>query len=219
MHNPGSEAAPCAGCALIIGLGNPGAEYAAHRHNIGFQVVDALARKHGMRFFRHKRAVAYVARGQVSGRPVLLAKPQTFMNLSGKAASRLCRTYDLPPEDLLVVYDDLDLSLGRLRLRPEGGSGGHRGMRSIIDMTGTQAFPRLRVGIDRPAGRMDPAEYVLQPFSESQMPLVNEAVAAAVAAAECWLQDGIVAAMDRYNRAEPDNGHLERSGDRRERCA
>jgi PTH1 family peptidyl-tRNA hydrolase len=186
--------------ALIVGLGNPGRAYAAYRHNVGFMVVEALARAHGLRFSRRKGAKARVAEGQVGGRAVLLAQPQTFMNLSGKAVAWLRRTHDIPPEQILVVYDDLDLPLGRLRLRPEGGSGGHKGMHSIIELLGTQAFPRLRVGIDRPPGCMDPADYVLQPFDGEQKPFLAEVSRRAVAAIECWLAEGIVAAMEQFNQ-------------------
>jgi PTH1 family peptidyl-tRNA hydrolase len=186
--------------ALVVGLGNPGAEYADHRHNVGFRVVEAVAHDHGLPFARQKRAKARVAQGQIAGHQVLLAKPLTFMNLSGKSVSRLSRAHEIPPERILVVYDDLDLPLGRLRLRSQGGSGGHRGMRSIIGFLGTQAFPRLRVGIDRPPGRMDPAEYVLRPFGEEQEVLVARVVARAAAAVQCWLAGGIVAAMDLFNR-------------------
>jgi PTH1 family peptidyl-tRNA hydrolase len=185
---------------LVVGLGNPGDDYARHRHNIGFCVVEALARQYGLAFTRQKSVKARVAQGQIRGHEVLLAKPLTFMNLSGKSVSRMSRAHEIPPERILVVYDDLDLPLGRLRLRPQGGSGGHRGMRSIIDFLGTQAFPRLRVGIDRPPGRMDPAEYVLRPFGEEQELLVSDAVAQAAAAVESWLEGGIVAAMDLFNR-------------------
>lgn len=195
--------------ALIVGLGNPGKEYARHRHNVGFQVVDALARASGLRFSRRKGTKAYVAEGRIVGVPVILAKPQTFMNLSGQAVGRLARAHHIPAEQILVVYDELALPLGRLRLRPEGGSGGHKGMRSIIDVLGSQAFPRLRVGIDRPPGRMDPADYVLQPFDKEQQPFAAEALATAVEAVKCWLAEGIVAAMDRFNRplllTEPDS--------------
>jgi PTH1 family peptidyl-tRNA hydrolase len=185
---------------LIVGLGNPGKEYAAHRHNVGFHVVDALARTHNLIFARHKRAKARVAQGQIEGKLVILVKPQTFMNLSGKSVSRLSREREIPPERILVVYDDLDLPLGRVRLRSEGGTGGHKGMRSIAELLGTQSFPRLRVGIDRPPGNMDPADYVLLPFAEDEKSLAAEVVARAVAAVECWLTDGIVAAMDQFNR-------------------
>jgi peptidyl-tRNA hydrolase, PTH1 family len=186
--------------ALIVGLGNPGKEYAAHRHNVGFMVVEALARAHGLRFLRRKGAKARVAEGEVGGRAVLLAQPQTFMNLSGKAVNWLRRAYDIPPERILVVYDDLDLPLGRLRLRPAGSAGGHKGMGSIIELLSTQSFPRLRVGIDRPPGHMDPADYVLQPFDVGQKPLLVEAKKRAVAAIECWLAEGIVAAMEQFNQ-------------------
>jgi PTH1 family peptidyl-tRNA hydrolase len=186
--------------ALVAGLGNPGPEYTDHRHNIGFQVVEALARSHALTFSRRKEIKAHVAQGRIAGRAVLLAKPQTYMNLSGRSVGRLQRTYEIPPEQILIVYDDLDLPLGRLRMRPEGGSGGHKGMRSIIDVLGTQAFPRLRVGVDRPPGRMDPAEYVLRPFDEEEQELRDKVLERAVAAIECWLVDGIVAAMDKFNR-------------------
>jgi len=185
---------------LIVGLGNPGPEYAAHRHNIGFRVVDALARAHGLAFSRRRGTRSLVAKGILAGKPVLLAKPQTFMNLSGQAVHSLSRMYQIAPNHILIAYDDLDLPLGRLRLRPEGGAGGHKGMRSIIDLMGTQAFPRLRMGIDRPPGRMDPADYVLQPFDKDQSPLVAGAVEEAVAAIECWLAAGIVAAMGKFNQ-------------------
>jgi PTH1 family peptidyl-tRNA hydrolase len=190
--------------ALVIGLGNPGSEYADDRHNIGFQVVEALARTHGLIFTRCKGTKAYVAEGELGTQPVLIAKPQTFMNLSGKAVARLSRAHAILPERIMVVYDDLDLPIGRLRLRSEGGSGGHKGMRSIIESLGTQAFPRLRFGIDRPPGRMDPAEYVLQPFAREEQALVVEMVERAVAAIECWLTEGIVSAMDKFNRLADD---------------
>jgi PTH1 family peptidyl-tRNA hydrolase len=200
--------------AMVIGLGNPGRKYAVHRHNVGFRVVEALARAHGAAFARRKGAKAYVAElrsaeprfseGRAGDREVLLVKPQTFMNLSGQAVGRLSRERAIPPEQILVVYDDLDLPLGRLRLRPEGGSGGHKGMRSIIDALGTQAFPRLRVGIDRPPAGADPTEYVLRPFSREEQVVVNEVVERAVAAVECWLAEGILVAMDRFNRLSPE---------------
>ncbi|MBN1657752.1 MAG: aminoacyl-tRNA hydrolase [Anaerolineae bacterium] len=190
------------GCAraLVVGLGNPGATYARHRHNVGFFIVDALARAHGLSFARDKDARAHVATGQVAGTRVILAKPQTYMNLSGRTAGRLLRAHGVPIECLLVVYDDLDLPLGRLRLRAEGGSGGHKGMRSIQEVLGTQSFPRLRVGIDRPPAGVDPADYVLQPFAASDRPLLDAVVDRAVTAVECWLAEGVTAAMDRFNQ-------------------
>jgi PTH1 family peptidyl-tRNA hydrolase len=188
---------------LIVGLGNPGTEYAAHRHNVGFMVVDTLAQAHGLTFSRNKPTKSRLAEGQIRSQAVILAKPQTFMNLSGKAVARLSREHKISLERLLVVYDDLDLPLGRLRLRPEGGSGGHKGMRSIIESLGSESFPPLRVGIDRPSGGMDPADYVLQAFDESENAMLREVLAWAAIAVESWLVEGIAAAMDRFNRLPP----------------
>ena len=209
------DEAPPTPLTLIVGLGNPGSEYASHRHNVGFQVVETLADIHGLSFARHKKAKARVAEGQIGERPVILAKPQAFMNLSGKTVLRLSREREIPPQCILVICDDLDLPLGRLRIRPQGGSGGHKGLRSIIELLGSQDFARLRVGIDRPAGSLDPAEYVLQPFAEEDKTVIAETMARAVEAVESWLADGIVAAMDRFNRPPPgaaDRARDERSG-------
>ncbi len=197
------ERAPLAPLAMIVGLGNPGSEYASHRHNVGFQIVDSIAESHGLSFTRHKKARARVAEGRIGERRVVLAKPQTFMNLSGRAVLRLSREREIPPECILVVCDDLDLPLGRLRIRPKGGSGGHKGLRSIIELLDSQDFSRLRVGIDRPTGTLDPAEYVLQPFDEKDAALATDALERAAQAIETWLADGIVAAMDRFNRPPP----------------
>jgi PTH1 family peptidyl-tRNA hydrolase len=122
------------------------------------------------------------------------------MNLSGRAVGRLSRYYEISPDCILVVYDELDLPFGRLRLRPRGGAGGHKGMRSIIDTLGTQDYPRLRVGIERPPSNQDPADYVLQPFDEEQATEVGKVVSRAMAAIECWLAEGVGVAMDRFNR-------------------
>ena len=184
--------------SLIAGLGNPGPQYAANRHNIGFRCLDRLAAEHGLTFDRRQKR-ALTARGVIAGREVLLVKPQTFMNESGRAVVPLARFYKVPPARLLVVYDDLDLPPGTLRLRPSGGSGGHRGMRSIIAQLGSQEFPRLRIGIGRPPGRMDPAAYVLQDFAPEEWPLMEETLARAIAAIEVWLTEGLDAAMSRYN--------------------
>ncbi|MGC9336194.1 MAG: aminoacyl-tRNA hydrolase [Anaerolineae bacterium] len=191
---------PRPGSTLIVGLGNPGAEYARHRHNIGFRVVEALAQAHGLAFCRRKQAQAYVAEGEIEGQRVLLAKPHTFMNRSGRTVGRLLRAHNIPLQQMLVIYDDLDLPLGRLRLRPEGGSGGHKGMRSIGEVLGSQAFARLRVGIGRPPGQLDAADYVLQPFDPEEIPLVAMVVEHATKAVECWLAEGMTAAMDKYNQ-------------------
>ncbi|EFO81981.1 aminoacyl-tRNA hydrolase [Oscillochloris trichoides DG-6] len=184
---------------LLIGLGNPGEKYDRTRHNIGFACLDALAKRHGLEF-RTKRANSLVAEGSIAGQRVALAKPQTYMNESGRAVSALRSWYKIEPaQDLLVIYDDLDLPFARLRLRERGSSGTHNGMRSIVAQLGSNAFPRLRVGIDQPPGKMDAAAYVLSRFNkeeEAQIPDLCDRVADA---AEVVLRDGVIAAMNRYN--------------------
>lgn len=183
---------------LIVGLGNPGREYAGNRHNAGFQCIDRLAKAHGLSFSR-RQARARVARGEINGHRVLLVKPQTFMNASGEAVGQLARFYKIAPADVLVLYDDLDLSLGKLRLRPGGGSGGHHGMRSVIQHLGTEDFPRLRLGIGRPPGGMDPVDYVLSDFTVDERAEMELAFERAIAAIECFLDEGIDAAMNAFN--------------------
>ena len=183
---------------LIVGLGNPGPKYAANRHNAGFRFVDRLGSKLGLAFDKRK-SQALLALGDFDGRRLVLAKPQTYMNESGKAVAPLAHFYKVQPERLLVVYDDLDLPPGTLRLRPEGGSGGHKGMRSIIQHLGTQEFPRLRIGVGRPPGRMDPAAYVLQNFSADEEALLEETLERAVRAVQLWLCEGIDSAMSQHN--------------------
>ncbi len=182
---------------LIVGLGNPGRSYAAHRHNVGFRCLEHLAEVHGLSFVRD-RAKADLASGQIAALRVLLVKPRTYMNLSGQAVSRLARFYKIAPQDILVIYDDLDLPLGVIRLRPEGGSGGHKGMKSIIESLGSQAFPRLRMGIGRPPDE-DVVDYVLSDFTLDEEIAIENACEKAVAAVECFLTKGIAAAMNEYN--------------------
>ncbi len=172
---------------LIVGLGNPGPRYADHRHNVGFRAVAALAEAHGLAFRRTEHR-ARTAHGTMEGRRVILAQPQTWMNESGQAVAPLAHFYKIPPERLLVVYDDLDIPLGTLRYRARGSSGGHRGVQSIIRQLGTSDFPRLRLGIGRPPGRMDPAAYVLQPFTDEELPLVWEVLRMARRLMEAWLR-------------------------------
>ena len=188
---------------LIVGLGNPGPEYADTRHNIGFMCADELARAHGLTFSR-RQSKALVADGRIAGRKALLAKPQTFMNLSGQSVAGLTRFYQVPLERVMVIFDDLDLPLGVIRLRKEGGAGGHKGMRDIIERLGSDAFPRLRVGIGRPPGRMDPAAYVLRPFDADEQPVVEQVRERAVRALETWLAEGIEMAMSRHNGPSDD---------------
>lgn len=188
---------------LIVGLGNPGRDYERTRHNIGFRVVERLAAKHGLSFSK-KQAKALLAEGTILERRVLLAKPQTYMNLSGDAVRPLVAFYNIPLTNLLIVLDDLDLPLGTLRLRPSGSHGGQRGLKHILEQLGGQAVARLRFGIGRPPGRMDAAAYVLQPFAPEEQLLVAETLDRAVRAAETWLQFGIEAAMVRYNGTAED---------------
>lgn len=182
---------------LIVGLGNPGARYARNRHNVGFLIADEFARAHALDFSR-KRFNAYIAEGALAGARVMLAKPQTFMNLSGEAVGKLCAFYKIAPHDLLVIYDDLDLPLGKLRLRARGSAGGHHGMESIIARLGTSAFPRLRVGIGRPSPDADIA-HVLSDFTADERAVMEETFARAVQAIEVWVAQGIVKAMNRFN--------------------
>ncbi len=183
---------------LVVGLGNPGEQYARNRHNAGFQVVERLAARMSVEFARHPGR-ALVARGTIADAAVVLAKPQTFMNLSGFSVAALLHWYHLSAyKDLLVVYDDLDLPPGVIRLRPRGGAGGHKGVRSIIEQLGTQDFCRLRVGIGRPAFG-DAYRYVLENFTAEEWEVVDAALERAADAVECFVEEGIVAAMNRFN--------------------
>ena len=183
---------------MIVGLGNPGPRYAHNRHNVGFQIVDELAAQHGLDFDK-RQFKALIASGHIDGQRVLLVKPQTFMNLSGEAVQPLVSYYKVELEDLMVVFADMDLPVGVIRLRPFGGAGGHNGMKSIIGRLGSNQFPRLRVGIGRPPGRMDPAAYVLQDFSADEELLMVQVRDRAVQALETWLNSGIDAAMNAFN--------------------
>lgn len=184
---------------LIAGLGNPGARYAGNRHNVGVQCVRKLAEECHLCIDRRRKRVLY-GLGEASGRTVILAQPRTFMNQSGLAVTPLVRFYQVPLCRLLVVYDDLDLPLGTVRIRPGGGSGGHKGIRSIIHhLGGDSSFPRLRIGIGRPPGKMEPSAYVLQDFRRDEVPVVGEVLDRSVAAIGAWLRDGIDAAMNGFN--------------------
>lgn len=184
---------------MIVGLGNPGPEYEGTRHNIGFRCADALARAHGLTYERQKKSKAKIAQGLIAGRPVLIAKPQAYMNLSGSAVQGLAAFYRIPPQRILVILDDLDLPRGTLRIRAKGGSGGHKGLQDIIVRLGTQDFPRIRFGIGRPPERMDPAAYVLRPFDSSEIPEIESAIERVRCAVQTWLSEGIEIAMNRYN--------------------
>jgi len=183
---------------LIAGLGNPGKQYANTRHNVGFQLLDRLAEKHRLRFDKMlNRGIA--ALGSIADQRVILIKPQTFMNVSGECIAPTAKYYKCELQDVLIVYDELDLPQGRLRMRPSGSAGGHNGIKSIITRMGGQDFPRLRVGIGRPPGRMDSAAYVLQPFTSSEKIEMNETYDRAIDGIERWLSDGIDKAMNVVN--------------------
>lgn len=186
---------------LIVGLGNPGEQYVRNRHNVGFQCVKYLADRHGLRF-DEKQHKARIASGMIAGQRVVLAKPFTFMNDSGMSVAPLVRWYKIDPaSELLVIYDDLDLPFGTIRMRADGSSGGQNGMKSIIAQLGTQEFPRLRVGIGRPQGRGDARGHVLNNWSreeDQQLPDLYGRVADAV---ETVLRDGLTLAMTRFNTA------------------
>ena len=182
----------------IIGLGNPGPEYEDTKHNVGFAVVRALAQRHGVRL-RRARAAAVAGTGELAGCPVLLALPLTMMNASGAAVARLCHLYDLQPSDLLIIVDDINLELGKLRLRRGGSEGGHRGLRSITERLGTNQYPRLRIGVGAPPGGMDARDWVLSPCAEQDRAVAEEAIERAVQAVECTVRDGIETAMNLFN--------------------
>lgn len=193
-HNAPTEAQKI---KLIVGLGNPGARYARSRHNVGFLIVERFARTHAFDFAR-KRFNAEIAEGTIGDSRVMIAKPQTFMNLSGEAVGKLFAFYKIAPHDLIVVYDDLDLPLGKMRMRPQGSAGGHHGMESIIARIGTSNFPRLRVGIGRPNPDAD-VDHVLSNFDADEHDVMDETFVRAVEAIDTWLVDGITKAMNKFN--------------------
>ena len=183
---------------LAVGLGNPGRSFRGNRPNVGFMVIDLLGDKCGGTLSR-LRSKALVGECRFDRARLILAKPQTYMNRSGQSVAPLARFYRLPLSHTLIIFDDLDLPLGSLRLRPEGGSGGHHGMESIIASLGTSAFPRLRIGIGRPPGRMDPTAYVLQDFGKSELEEVAIALQRAADAVQAFVEEGLEAAMNRFN--------------------
>lgn len=197
---------PAGSIALIVGLGNPGGQYAGNRHNVGFWTINRLGKRLGIEVKKHS-GLASVGEGTYHGRRLILAKPRTFMNTSGHAVRELLRRYHLDPSQLLIIYDDLDLPVGKVRVRARGGHGGARGMRSVVEQLGTTDFARVRIGIGRPVvdGRpaYDPeviAEWVLSDPTPAEREKLDAAVATAVEAVLCLLDEGIAAAMSTYNR-------------------
>jgi PTH1 family peptidyl-tRNA hydrolase len=192
---------------LVVGLCNPGDDYAHTRHNLGAMVTDLLAKKWGVTFQRSGLLAARVATASPEGLPaVRLVQPTSYMNLSGPVYARALKVFETPAEDALVVVDDFMLDFGRMRLRPDGSSGGHNGLKSVEEALGSRAYPRLRIGIGPVPGRQDPADYVLGRFGAEQrkeLPFVVEEGASAVLT---WLREGMTKAMDRHNRKGPGDG-------------
>ncbi len=183
---------------LIVGLGNPGEAYARNRHNVGFMCLDHIAKRHTLAF--DKRLLrAQIARGKIAGSEVMLVKPRTYMNLSGQAVSSLVRKFGIPPGDLVVICDDLDLPLGKTRLRPSGGSGGHKGVESIISSLASQDFPRIRVGIGCSEEEGDTIDYVLSNFPLEERGVIEGAIAKVADLIHCFIAEGIEAAMNEFN--------------------
>lgn len=182
---------------LIVGLGNPGRQYERTRHNLGFLVADLLASRWSVPL-AIKGSGAF-GRGSIAGQAAALLKPMTFMNRSGQAVLEVVQFYKLPLSDLLVIFDDLDLPVGRVRMREKGSAGGHKGLGDIIQRLGSDEISRVRIGIGRPAGG-DTVDYVLSPFRPDEQPPVELGLLRAAEAAECWLTEGPGAAMNRYNR-------------------
>ena len=188
--------------ALIIGLGNPGSKYEHTRHNVGFDVIGIISQKTGISVSK-PRGRALVGEGSYQGRRLMLALPQTFMNLSGESVVALMNWYKIPPEEVLVIYDDIDLPSGAVRLRPHGGAGTHNGMRSIVDCTGTQGFPRIRVGIGGKPEQWNLADWVLSRYTtQEERQVAFDAYMTAADGALCFVTLGIEAAMQQFNRKQ-----------------
>jgi PTH1 family peptidyl-tRNA hydrolase len=187
---------------FIAGLGNPGPEYAATRHNVGFMLVDRLVSRWHATWAMEKKFQARLAKVKRDGRDVILCQPQTFMNDSGEAVGAVGRFYQLPPNRMLIVVDDADLTLGQLRMRPEASSGGHHGLESIEQQLGTRGYPRLRIGIGRRAPEQrEITDHVLGRFEADERKVMEEVLDRAVRQVECWLADGIEKAMNEFNGA------------------
>lgn len=184
---------------LVVGLGNPGPQYVKTRHNIGFMVADLLAARIGASFKVHKKSGAEVATGRLGDRSVVLAKPRTYMNESGRHVGPLAKFYSVPAGDVIVIHDELDIDFGKIRLKLGGGEGGHNGLRSIANAFGTKDFQRVRIGIGRPPGRKDPAAFVLEPFTASERAEVPTICEIAADATELLIQVGLEPAQNQVH--------------------
>jgi PTH1 family peptidyl-tRNA hydrolase len=186
---------------LVVGLGNPGAKYDGTRHNVGFAAVDLLGRRHGVQWEAAPRGIEALV-GRWRAQDTVLAKPLTFMNLSGTAIVGLLQFYKVEVPDLLVIVDEVQLETGRLKVNPDGSAGGHNGLKSVIESLGTVQFPRLRIGVGRGDNRRDLADHVLARFDVDERALIEEAIERAADAAETFVTDGLPVAMNRYNRKQ-----------------
>jgi peptidyl-tRNA hydrolase, PTH1 family len=186
---------------LIIGLGNPGAEYAGTRHNVGFEVIEILAKRHNIAVTKRNYRAVY-GEGSIGGEKVLLVRPMTYMNLSGEAVGAIARFYKIEPEDVIVILDDVALPTGRLRLRFTGSAGGHNGLENVLRHFNTQDVPRIRIGVGaaKPGGMVG---HVLARFRKEELPLIQEAEERTADAIECALAEGFELAMNRFNIGEP----------------
>ncbi|MGB3353787.1 MAG: aminoacyl-tRNA hydrolase [Mycobacterium sp.] len=190
------SAADGRGPLLVVGLGNPGPNYAATRHNVGFMVAEVLADRIGEKFKLHKKSGADVATGRLAGRPVVLAMPRVYMNESGRHVGPLAKFYSVPPGDIVVIHDELDIDFGRIRLKRGGGEGGHNGVRSVASALGSKDFHRVRIGVGRPPGRQDPAAYVLQNFNAAERKDVPTICEQAADATELLIAQGLEPAQN-----------------------
>jgi PTH1 family peptidyl-tRNA hydrolase len=184
---------------MIVGLGNPGRDYRLNRHNLGFMALDEVAERFEMAGFTRKQGRALYTTGTIHDQPVILVKPQTYMNLSGEAVGSMIRFYNIAVDKLLVCVDDLAIPFGTIRLRPRGSAGGQRGLQSIINNLGTDRFARLRLGIGRPPGQASPSAYVLQNFNKDEFDIIELMLKRAVDVTEAFVKDGVVLAMSRFN--------------------
>lgn len=184
---------------LVVGLGNPGPQYAKTRHNVGFMVADLLAGRMGAAFKVHKKSGAEIVTGRLGHKPVVLAKPRTYMNESGRQVGPLAKFYSVSPADVIVIHDELDIDFGQIRLKLGGGEGGHNGLRSVASALGTKDFQRVRIGIGRPPGRKDPAAFVLENFSAVERPEVPTLCEMAADACELLIESGLEPAQNQVH--------------------
>ena len=193
-----AEPSPASGRGpqLVVGLGNPGPQYEKTRHNVGFMVADLLAGRLGGTFKLHKRSGAEIVTGRLGNRPVVVAKPRTYMNESGRHIGPLAKFYSVSPADVIVIHDELDIDFGRIRLKLGGGEGGHNGLRSVVNALGTKDFQRVRIGIGRPPGRKDPAAFVLENFTAAERAEVPAICEQAADATELLIESGLESAQN-----------------------